>query len=216
MINRIAAALMVIIASVCLVQNVFADSLVIDAGHGGADGGATTVQGVCESDINLAVSLRIEALAQLFGTKTVMTRSDAEIAYPPEADTISKKKVFDQKNRVELINSVENAVLVSIHQNKYPDARPSGPQVLYAATDGSRELGELMHANLTALLCPENRRVAAPISGDIFLMRSVNCPAVLVECGFLSNSAEAALLQTGSYQTKLALVIFASYMQCCG
>lgn len=187
--------------------------LIIDAGHGGADGGAVSPDGMLESTVNLAVAQKTEALCRLFGVKTVMTRSEDELDYPEEASTISQKKVWDQKNRVALVNSTENAVLLSIHQNIYPDPRPSGSQVLYAGTSGSKEFGELTHSNLVTLLDPENRRVAAPISKDIYLMRSVSCPAILVECGFLSNASEAAKLADDSYRTQLALILFASYAQ---
>lgn len=187
--------------------------LVIDAGHGGADGGASTASGVLESGINLDISLKVQSIAGLFGTETVMTRESEDIAYPPEADSIRKKKSFDQNSRVKMINETENAVLLSIHQNIYPDSRPSGTQVLYASTECSKEFGELTHTNLVELLCPENRRVAAPISNKIYLMKSVSCPAILVECGFLSNPEEAEKLQTEEYQRELAVVLFASFMQ---
>ena len=196
--------------------SVFSESgpvLVIDAGHGGADGGAVAADGSVESEINLAVALRLEALASLFGVETVMTRESEDIAYPESADTLAKMKSADQNARVSLVNSVPDGVLISIHQNYYPDSRPSGAQVLYAATDGSRELGEIAHAAITSALCPDSRRVAAPISRDIYLMRSVHCPAILVECGFISNSAELEKLQDGAYQTKLAALLLTSYLQ---
>lgn len=201
------------ISATLLCSTAFAETLVIDAGHGGADGGASTADGVCESTINLEIAQKLEAVAGLLGIDTVMTRETEEIAYPEEADTIAKKKVFDQKSRVSLINSVDEAVLISIHQNKYPDSRPNGAQALYGKPDGSMEFGELMHQNLTDCLCPDNRRVAAPISDDIYLMRSVECPSVLVECGFLSNPEEASKLQTKDYQIKLAVVLAASFIQ---
>ena len=155
----------------------------------------------------------LEALAGLFGVETVMTRESEDIDYPEEADTVSKMKQADQNARVKLINSVPDGVLISIHQNYYPDSRPSGAQVLYAATDGSQELGELAHGAITSALCPDSRRVAAPISRDIFLMRSVKCPAILVECGFISNAGELEKLRSGTYQTKLAALLLTSYLQ---
>lgn len=191
-------------------------TLVIDAGHGGADGGASAADGTVESLINLQIALRMEQIAKLFGVQTVMTRTDETLDYPPEAGTIREKKLWDQKTRVALINAVENAVLISVHQNTYPDARPSGSQVLYAKTAGSPEFAEIAHANLINALNPENRRVAAPISDRIYLMKRVNCPAILVECGFLSNPAEAAKLETGEYQTELAAALIGSYLQYVG
>ena len=188
-------------------------TLVIDAGHGGADGGASAADGSVESLINLQIALKMEQIAKLCGVRTVMTRTDEALNYPAEADTIRKKKNWDQKTRAALINATENAVLISVHQNTYPDARPSGSQVLYAKTKGSSEFAGIAHANLISALNPENRRVAAPISDRIYLMKTVSCPAILVECGFLSNPAEAAKLGTGEYQTELAAALIGSYLQ---
>ena len=185
--------------------------LVIDAGHGGADGGAVGIDGTTESGINLDIALKMQALARFCGQETVMTRTSEDIQYPAEAQTIAAKKVADQRARVQLINSLPDAVLISVHQNKYPDPRPRGSQALYAATDGSRELGEAIHANLLALY-PENRRVAAQISGDIYLTKNISCPAVLVECGFLSNPEDAALLDTDAYRLKLAVILIGSFL----
>ncbi len=187
--------------------------LVIDAGHGGEDGGAQSADGLLESAVNLDIALRMEALAAFCGVETAMTRESASIDYPVEAETVRARKVADQKARVALVNSFENAVLISIHQNNYPASQPRGPQVLYAATEGSQALGELTHANLNAALYPENRRVAAPISDSIYLTKMVTCPAILVECGFLSNPEEAALLASDAYRTQLAVILLGSYLQ---
>ena len=187
--------------------------LIIDAGHGGEDGGATTAEGVPESGINLAIACKLEALAGLFGVETVMTRESQDISYPESAATTAQRKQSDQKARIELINAQENAVLISIHQNYYPDARPSGCQVFYGKPEGSRELGELAHKNMTEALCPSSRRVVAPISEDIYLMRAAKCTSILVECGFLSNPNEAALLLTDDYQLKISALLLASYLQ---
>ena len=185
--------------------------LIVDAGHGGLDGGASTAGGVTENTINLQIAERLAFLARFFGVETVLTRTAEELDYPDEAGTVRQKKAWDQKQRIALISGTENAVLISIHQNKFPDPRPRGTLALYAKTEGSKEFGEITHAMLIEKLNPENRRVAAPISESIYLMRSVNCPAVLVECGFLSNPEEAALLCDGGYQIKLAAVLLASY-----
>ena len=187
--------------------------LVIDPGHGGEDGGAQSADGLIESEVNLDISHRMDAMCKLMGIRSVMTRESGELNYPDDARTTAARKKYDQKQRMELINSISDAVMVSIHQNKFPDSRPKGSQVLYSATGGSKELGEKMQANLVSEIYPENRRVAAPISSKIYLMRVVKCPAVLVECAFLSNPEEAALLRTDGYKTSLAVVILGSYMQ---
>ncbi len=186
--------------------------LIIDAGHGGLDGGASSSDGMLESTVNLAVAKKLEFLSQFFGFRTVMTRTDDELDYPEGAVTVREKKNWDQKTRAELIASVPNAVLISIHQNIYPDPRPYGSQVLYGAAQGSHELGELTHNLLIETLNPENRRVVEPISDKIYLMRKAQCPAILVECGFMSNPQESKLLADDRYRTKLAIVLLASYM----
>lgn len=190
--------------------------LIIDAGHGGADGGASTKDGVLEADINLAISLKLDALAHLYGRETVLTRKTAEIDYPAEATTIAKQKVYDQKTREALINSYPDSVLISVHQNFYPDARPSGSQVLYGHTPESEVFGKLLHVNLVAALDPSNRRVAAPIDDNIYLMRKAQCTAALVECGFLSNPGEAAKLCENDYQNQISVVLLASYLEYLG
>lgn len=187
-------------------------TLIIDAGHGGEDGGATG-SGLLESAINLRIAQKLEMISGLWGIPTVMTRDSEDIPYPETEKTTKARKRYDQKARVELINQTPNGILISIHQNKYPSAKPRGAQVLYAKTEGSQALGELTHENLITSLDPENRRVAAPISDTIYLTKSVNCPAILVECGFLSHKEEAALLDTEAYQRKLATVLMASYLQ---
>ena len=187
--------------------------LIIDAGHGGLDGGASSADGTLESTVNLAVAQRLDFLARFFGAETVMTRTSDELDYPDSAVTIREKKNWDQKTRVELIASVQNAVLISIHQNIYPDPRPHGSQVMYGTASGSRELGELAHGLLIETLNPENRRVAEPVSDKIYLMRKAQCPAILVECGFMSNPQESGLLADSGYQTKLAMVLLASYLR---
>ena len=190
-----------------------ADVLVIDAGHGGADGGAVASDGTVESGINLAIAKRLESLAALFGVSTVMTRESEEIGYPEDADTLSGMKKADQYARLKLINSVPRGALISIHQNFYPDARPRGVQVLYAASEGSQALGETAHALLSAALSPDSRRVAAPAERDIYLMRGAKLPAILVECGFISNPEELGLLKSGNYQSKIAALLLASYLR---
>ncbi len=119
----------------------------------------------------------------------------------------------DQHQRAELIRRTDNAVLISIHQNCYPDRKPSGAQVLYAASPGSDALGSRMHDNLVAYLDPQNRRVAVPISEKIYLMREVNCPQCWLSAAFYPMNPSAQSLKDGVYQTKLAAVIIASYLQ---
>lgn len=188
-------------------------TLVIDAGHGGADGGAVASNGTLESEINLDIALRLEALAEFWGIPTVMTRSTNEIEYPESAETLSAKKKADQDARIDLIQNTPGAVLISIHQNYYPSTAPWGIQVFFGSISGSSQLAELTQMNLTCQLAPENRRLASAIDENIYLMRKITCPAILVECGFLSNETEREKLETENYRLELAAVMLASFQQ---
>lgn len=183
-------------------------TLVIDAGHGGIDGGAISDDGTKESDINLAIALRLDSIVRFCGQKTVMTRLDDS----PKTDMISYSEHKDLESRAAMINNTANAVLISIHQNDYPTAQPKGAQVLYSSHEGSERLGKLLQANLILQLDPENRRVACPAPKDLYLTANTNCPAVLVECGFMSNNFEVLKLKDPKYQTELAALIAASYL----
>jgi len=188
-------------------------TLIIDPGHGGADGGASSPGGLRESEVNLDIALRLDQLMGFFGVRTVMTRESEEIAYSESADTIRAKKNEDTRNRVKLINTAGNAVLISIHQNTYPDPEPSGAQVLFARTRGSEEFAKNMQSLLISALNPGSRRSAAPVPGHVFVMNNVTVPAILIECAFLSNPDEERLLQTDDYRLKIAAAIAAGFMR---
>ena len=187
--------------------------LIIDPGHGGADGGAVSVTGVEESEINLAIALRLEALAALYGLPTQMTRRTADLDYPADATTIRAKKVADTRARVELINTTPNAVVISIHQNTYDGPGASGPQVLFARTEASEAFAQIMQDTLTAGLGLERPRTPTKVPAGVFIMNHIDSPAILVECGFLSNPREEERLRTETYQLKLAGILLAGYIQ---
>lgn len=183
--------------------------LVIDAGHGGLDGGAIAADGTKESDVNLAIALRLESIVRFFGQKTRMTRWDDSA----KTDIISYSEREDLKERVQLANTTPGAVLISIHQNNFPTGQPHGAQVLYSPWAGSELLGKTIQTNLIEKLDPGNRRLAVPAPGSLFLTANTRCPAVLVECGFMSNGDEVLRLKDGRYQTAAAAVIAASYLR---
>ncbi|MGE4484744.1 MAG: N-acetylmuramoyl-L-alanine amidase [Oscillospiraceae bacterium] len=187
-------------------------ALIIDAGHGGADGGAVSASGTCESELNLDISLKLEQIMGLYGIPSVMTRSTEEIQYPDSAQTISAKKKADQRGRLELIKSTDNAVLISIHQNKYTSTGPHGTQVLYAPTEGSEAFSDSMQTALKEALRPDRERQVAQIQKSIYLMNNIDCPALLIECGFLSNPADEKLLKTEEYRLKIASAVAAGYI----
>lgn len=187
--------------------------LVIDAGHGGEDGGATSLSGIYESELNLDISLKMAALSGLTGIQFIMTRESDEIEYPESAKSTAKRKKYDQKKRVELINSTENAVLISVHQNFYPHKSPHGPQSFYSINGDSDALAILIQETMNAALCPENRRLAMPVDKGVYLFKNVSCPAVLVECGFISNPEESKLLETETYRLKIAAALVSAYLR---
>ena len=184
-------------------------TIVIDAGHGGEDGGATSVSGVLESRLNLEIARRAEAFLALLGYETVMVRDSDTAIYDPSAETLSQKKVSDLRNRVRLVNETPGAVLLSIHQNTYSDGRYRGAQVFYAPTEGSRDLADGIQETLAGAVDPENRRQPKE-APSVYLLQNIQCAGVLVECGFLTNEAEDRLLQDGAYQTKLAMAMGAA------
>ncbi len=181
-------------------------TVVIDAGHGGEDGGAISVSGIKESMLNLEISLRLDDLLELCGLPTVLVRQSDISVYDASASSISEKKVSDLRNRVRLVNETEDALLVSIHQNHFSDGRYAGAQVFYSPTEGSKALAEQTQRILIDAIDPKNHRQAKPAE-TVYLMNNIHCPGILVECGFLSNEAEDLRLQDAGYQKKLALAI---------
>ena len=182
-------------------------TLIVDAGHGGEDGGAVSLTGRFESQLNLEIAQRVEQLCGLCAVPVLMLRqADVSLA-DPDAKTIRQKKVSDLKNRVETVNQTPNAVLLSIHQNFFEGKNPHGAQVFYRDADSSQGWAELLQTTLQQYLDPANTRTAAQVPKFVYLMKHIRCPAVLVECGFLSNPEEEARLSSDGYQKKLALVL---------
>lgn len=180
--------------------------VIVDAGHGGEDGGASTADGVLESQLNLAIALRLEQVLALCGCPVEMIRRTDTAVYSEGAESFSEKKTSDLKNRVAQVNAAPRAILISIHQNHFTQSQYAGAQVFYAASEGSRDLAEITQGALRQALDPDNNREIKP--GDaIYLLEQIQCPGVLVECGFLSNAAEAKQLQTPTYQTKIACAV---------
>ena len=182
--------------------------IVIDAGHGGVDGGATSCTGKLESAYNLEIALRLRDLCHLLGYPTRMIRTTDTSVYT-KGNTIAAQKMSDLKERVRVVNESERNLLVSIHQNNFSDSRYSGAQVFYAGTEGSRELAEALQSALTKSLNPISKRKVKKAEG-IYLMEHITNPGILVECGFLSNPEEEAKLNDPDYQKKLCCVIAAT------
>ena len=181
---------------------------IIDPGHGGVDGGATSCTGKLESSFNLEISLRLRDLMHFLGYQTRMIRTE-DISVYTEGETIAAKKMSDLKERVRICNETDGAILLSIHQNIYPDSRYSGAQVFHAKSQGSKELAEGLQKSLISTLNPGSRRTVKQSEG-VYLMEHISCPGVLIECGFLSNPEEEAKLRSAAYQKQLCCVIAAT------
>jgi N-acetylmuramoyl-L-alanine amidase len=187
--------------------------LILDAGHGGEDGGAVSVSGVAESGINLAIVEKVDQLAGLYGIPVILTRTDDTSLADSSASTLREKKRSDLYNRVALINNTSGACLLSIHQNNYANHSVHGAQVFYRDSEEGKRWATLTQSALRTEIDPENERVCAVIPDSVYLLNHIDCPAILVECGFLSNSAEDQKLQQDSYQSSLAATIFTAYIQ---
>ena len=184
-------------------------TLVIDAGHGGIDSGAIAADGTKESELNLAIALKLRALAEFCGLNNSMIRQDDVTM----SDTPAYSEHRDLQRRAELVNMCADCVYISIHQNCYPTGQPSGSLVIYSSQAGSEDLGKRTHSNLISCLNPDNRRVAEPAEDKYYVLSHVECPAILVECGFMSNFSEMERLRSSDYQTSLAAVLLASFIQ---
>lgn len=186
--------------------------LILDAGHGGEDGGAVSLSGISESHINLAIALDMEDILGLYGISPVMLRREDISLHNVDAKNLHQKKVSDLKKRVSIIDSYGGADLISIHQNSYPDKRQHGLQVFYAPTEGSQQLADTIQQRVEKTLQPDNKRDIKQIPETVYLMNHISNRAVLIECGFLTNPQEEELLSKDSYRRKLATILSAAWL----
>ena len=189
-------------------------TVVIDPGHGGEDGGAVSPGGVQESHINLALSKRLRDLLCFAGIPTVMTREEDVTICDEGLGTIRARKASDIRNRVAIVNGTENAVLLSIHQNSLPSSTVThGAQVFWNQQEGAEALAEAIQTSLNGSINVGNEKHTKQIPPTVYLMNHVTVPAVLVECGFLTNQEETRRLQDETYQRALAVSIAAGYLR---
>lgn len=185
--------------------------IIIDPGHGGEDGGAVGVDGIIEKDINLAISLKVRDYLEASGYKVIMTRDTDTAIYDEDAESLRNKKRSDLHNRAKIINdnAAEGNIFVSIHQNKFPDSKYFGTQIFYSKNDPkSQNLASGIKDSVVGLIQPENTREIKAADKKIFLLDKSKIPAVVVECGFLSNKEEALKLTDKNYQNKMAFCIY--------
>lgn len=190
-------------------------TIVVDAGHGGVDGGTTGKAGTSESQLNLTIAKKTEQMLAFCGFRTLMIRDSDISVYTGDCQTISQKKVSDLKNRVRIINELPSAILISIHQNHFSDESYSGAQAFYGPAEGGKTLAGYLQSALREGVDPHNRR-ASKRASSVYLMEKIDCPGVLLECGFLSNPQEENRLNQPEYQKKIACAIsvaLAQYLQ---
>ena len=182
--------------------------VILDAGHGGEDGGAISSDGTTEAELNLQITLKVQQLLEQNGTTVILTRSDENAIYNLDAKTLRQKKVSDTKNRVKIGNESSADIFVSIHLNKIPQQQYYGWQCFYKnKNEQSEKLANCLQNNLNEAIQKENKRLAMKIN-DIYIVKNVEIPLSIVECGFLSNPQEEQELQQEKYQSRLAWGIY--------
>lgn len=182
--------------------------IIIDPGHGGKDGGAVSITGTHEKQLNLDISLTLSHILHALGYEIIMTRDDDfELTYTDGGT----RKMQDLLGRLKIVRDNPDAAFVSIHMNKFPQEKYSGLQVYYSQNnDHSQDLALQIQNNVKTYIQQENNRKIKKADSSIFLLHKITSPSVLIECGFLSNQNEASLLDTVEYRTKLSSVIACS------
>lgn len=182
--------------------------VIVDAGHGSPDEGAESSNGVLEAQINLKIALKLQNLLEQSGCTVILTRSDENGIYDANSNSIREKKISDIKNRVEIGNNSNADIFVSIHLNKIDQNKYYGWQTFYkTGSEKSKILAEKIQESLNNSIQRENNRKPAKLN-SIYIMKHIEIPICLVECGFLSNPEEEELLLTDEYQEKLAWGIY--------
>ncbi|MBQ7504078.1 MAG: N-acetylmuramoyl-L-alanine amidase [Ruminococcus sp.] len=187
-------------------------TIVLDAGHGGEDGGAVA-NGIIEKDINLSITNKLCALFKTAGFNVKFTRTN-DAMLNSEGSTLRERKLSDMKNRLSMFNSSEKNVVISIHQNKFTQEQYSGTQIFYSPNnENSAKLSEAIKENIVSLIQPQNKRETKKADNNIYLLYNANVPAVIVECGFISNAQEALKLKDNDYQNKIAFAVFSGFLE---
>lgn len=190
------------------------NSVIIDPGHGGFDGGAGAADGTLEKDINLKIAQKTRDILALSGFNVIMTRAKDTGTEDNSDTSISLRKKSDLKNRLELMEVNSDGIYVSIHLNKFTTSAARGTQVFYTPNfDNAKTLGEFIQSTVIENLQPDNHRVIKRGSDNTYLLKNAKIPAVIVECGFLSNKSDLDNLKDDSYQKKIALCIAAGIMK---
>lgn len=186
--------------------------IVLDAGHGYPDNGASSNSGITENEINLKITQKVQELLETSGATIILTRSDENGIYDLDKNTLREKKVSDIKNRVKIGNNAQADCFISIHLNKIPQSQYDGWQTFYKkGNQQGEELAKSIQAGLNASIQKQNNRQSLAIS-DKYIVEHVTIPLSIVECGFLSNPEEEKQLQQDDYQNRLAWGIYTGIM----
>ena len=182
--------------------------ITIDAGHGGADGGCVSVNGAVEKNINLNILKTLRDTMTVMGYDVYCTRETDVSIHDKGVEGLKNQKLSDMKNRLAIFGKYSDAVSVSIHQNQFTDPQYSGAQMFYSEKNPEGEqLAKIMQDRFRSVLQPDNERVAKAVGDELYLLDNTNNPAVMIECGFLSNPDEAAKLESEDYQKQIAFTI---------
>lgn len=204
-----------IVSVIATESNQYKDFIfILDAGHGGEDGGAVAYDGTLEKDLNLRICNNISLYFDIFGIDYVIIRNGDFSVGNTNLPTIRKRKASDIYKRYEIINSYENSVLLSIHQNMFSVEKYSGTQVFYDGKyNESEELAKILQFTVRSSLQPENNRKTKKTDKSIYLLYEAKRPSVMVECGFMSNIKELSSLRNTEYQSKLSFIITKGIIQ---
>lgn len=182
--------------------------IVLDAGHGGADGGCVGVNGVYEKDINLSIVKYLGTLLDFAGYEVVYTRDEDVSIYDNGVEGLRNQKISDMENRLEIVKSYPDSVFISVHQNQYVKPEYFGGQMFYTTNNSGNFRFATIMQGLFAELQPNNDRSVKLIDNGLYLFKTTEQPALLIECGFLSNENDAAQLSSTEYQKKVAFTIY--------
>lgn len=189
-------------------ENIFLPIVIIDAGHGGIDSGTLGKDNTPEKEINLSIAFKLNELLLLWGYETKMTRTEDKLIGEGEFSTIRSAKQADISKRLHLTEQQEHCILISIHQNHYHQSQYNGFQVFYNHNNPNNKiLAETLQKTVVSNLQPYNTRGVKTIGTEIYLLYHCSKPAVMVECGFLSNPKELSLLKNQIYQSQIAYCI---------
>lgn len=198
-------------------KNEYRSAVIIDAGHGGEDGGAAAADGTLEKDINLSIAMKLKSIFEQNGVKVITTRESDMALGDSTLKKLRQRKVSDMKERLSIFNSKGISAVISIHQNKFEKSQYNGTQVFYSPNNPlSKSLANEIRNSIINNLQPDNSRECKAANKSIYLLYNTQNPAVIVECGFLSNKEDLKKLKDSKYQDEIALEIFNGFVKFSG